>query len=71
MSQGKNLLTKRVDFGSKEEKKFTIFRNMESPFVDTTLKDNPSPWNYHKKRENPFKNNDNKLKPIKASLSQV
>lgn len=46
VSQNKNLSCKNMDFGSKEEKIFTIFRNMESPFVDVTLKDNPSPWNY-------------------------
>jgi hypothetical protein len=37
---------KKVDFGSMEGRKFTMYRNLESPFKDSTYIENPPSWKY-------------------------
>ncbi len=37
---------KKVDFGSMEGRKFTMYRNLESPFKDSTYIQNPPSWKY-------------------------
>jgi len=46
---------KKVDFGSMEGRKFTIHRNMESPFNEPTYLENPESWKYqHPEKDTAF-----------------
>jgi len=49
---------KKVDFGSMEGRKFTMYRNLESPFKDSTYVENPPSWKY----QNPMKDSVFNLK---------
>jgi hypothetical protein len=46
---------KKVDFGSMEGRKFTIHRNMLSPFNEPTYLENPESWKYqHPEKSSSF-----------------
>jgi len=37
---------KKTDFGNQESRKFTMHRNMGSPFTDSSYIENPDSWKY-------------------------
>lgn len=37
---------KKIDFGNQEGRKFTLHRNMLSPFTDSPVIENPDSWKY-------------------------
>lgn len=36
-------IPKKIEFGSHEKRSFTLNRSLNSPFVETTILENPSP----------------------------
>jgi Sperm-tail PG-rich repeat len=61
-AQKESAFKKKIDFGNQESRKFTLQRNMQSPFTDSTIVENPDSWKYqHPDKESVFYQK-NKLK---------
>lgn len=56
---------KKIDFGNMEGRKFSLHRNLESPFKDFTYLENPASWKY----QHPEKDTAFHLKPNRRSES--
>ncbi len=41
-----SVFKKKIDFGNQEGRKFSLFRDMASPFKDSTHVENPDSWKY-------------------------
>jgi len=70
-----SVFKKKIDFGNQEGRKFTLFRELASPFKDTTQIENPDSWKYqHPEKESVFnakKKAGSQLQSSKEKLSPL
>jgi hypothetical protein len=58
---------KKTDFGNQEGRKFSLHRNLQSPFKDSTYLENPDSWRYqHPEKESAFN-----LKKVSQTLEKT